>query len=252
MQLHTLNGHIQSIYLVEYSDKLMLLDGCCRADCDLVAHFITSELNRPLSDLKLIVVTHMHPDHAGGAHKLRAITGAKIATSNAPGHWYQGFDGIMMHITDILLARWVASRKGKKQGFMWYSRKLKADIYLPDGVSVPNFDEWQVHHSPGHTDRDICLHHLPSNMLYVADLMVKVKGKLIPPFPVFYPKRYLNSLLMLKTLKPDSLLLAHDGKIKFSEIDFNSLLQKAPSIPMTHWRSVKSKLQQVFKSPKGY
>ena len=71
-------------------------------------------------------------------------------------------------------------------------------------------------------------------------------------FPVFYPKRYLNSLLKLKTLKPDSLLLAHDGKIQFSDIDFNYLLQKAPSIPMTHWRSVKSKLKQVFKSSKAY
>lgn len=247
MQLHTLDGHIQSIYLVEYKDKLMLLDGCCRADCQSVIEYITDSLKRPLSDLKLIVVTHMHPDHAGGAAKLRNLTGAKIACSNVPGQWYQGVDGFMMHLTDILLARWVASRKGKKQSWMWYARYIKADYYLPDGVMLPHFEQWTVHHSPGHTDRDLCLFHQPSELVYVADLMVKVKGQLIPPFPVFYPRRYTNSLLMLKSLKPKTVLLAHDGAIPFSEIDFETLLAKAPQVPMTHWRSVKSKLKQALK-----
>ncbi len=77
MHIHTLEGYIQNIYLVEYPDKLMLLDGCCRADVDTVFDYITEQLKRPITDLKLIVVTHMHPDHIGGMTTDGAETFAK-------------------------------------------------------------------------------------------------------------------------------------------------------------------------------
>ena len=90
MKIHQLQGHIQSIYLVEYPKKLLLLDGCCRADISMLEQFITGNLGRSLTDLKLIVVTHMHPDHAGAAHKLRKITGCEIASANMSRQWYTG------------------------------------------------------------------------------------------------------------------------------------------------------------------
>ena len=62
-----LDGYIQSSYLAVYPDKLMLLDGGCRPDVALVLGYIKNTLKRPISDLKVVVVTHMHPDHAGGA-----------------------------------------------------------------------------------------------------------------------------------------------------------------------------------------
>ncbi len=40
----TLDGHIQSIYVAVYSDKLLLLDGCCRPDVPMVLDFIRFEL----------------------------------------------------------------------------------------------------------------------------------------------------------------------------------------------------------------
>ena len=129
------------------------------ADIRMLSDFITNTLSRSLSDLKLIVVTHMHPDHAGAAERLRIISGCKIATANVSGHWYKGFDGILMHITDILLAKWVAKRMGKPAKLVWYNRKLKADILLEDEQTLPGFDEWQVIYTQGHTDRDISLKH---------------------------------------------------------------------------------------------
>lgn len=65
MQLHTIKGYIQDIYLVEYPDKLLLLDGACRADIPHLKAFIEIELMRDFADLHTVVVTHMHPDHAG-------------------------------------------------------------------------------------------------------------------------------------------------------------------------------------------
>ncbi|MBV7316643.1 MBL fold metallo-hydrolase [Shewanella sp. NIFS-20-20] len=245
--LHRISGYIQTIYLVEYPDKLMLLDGCCRADIGLVCDFI-EHLGRPLSDLALIVVTHMHPDHAGGAHGLRKITGAKLVTADVKGHWYQGIDGFMMHLTDILLAKWVASRMGKPKRSLWYSRRLMADYRLHDGDSLPGFADWQVLHCPGHTDRDLALYHQGQSFVYIADLLVKVKGNYIPPYPLFYPNRYRNSLLKIQQINPRQLLLAHGGQVDLADINLDEITNSAPKVPVTHWRSVKAKTQRAMTS----
>lgn len=245
-RLHRLQGHIQTIYLAEHPQGLVLLDGCCRADVTEVCRFIREELKRALTDLKLVVVTHMHPDHAGGAARLKGKTGAKIVAADVPGHWYRGLDGIAMHLTDMALAAWVAKRMGRPLKWFWYSRNLRADVLLGDDSRLPGFPEWRVFHCPGHTDRDLALLHEEEGCIYVADLLVKVKGRYIPPFPLFYPNRYKSSLMKLKCLAPARVLLAHGGEASLEEIDLDRVLEQAPSVPMTHWRSVKAKLKQIL------
>jgi glyoxylase-like metal-dependent hydrolase (beta-lactamase superfamily II) len=247
MKLHHIDGHIQTILLAEYSDKLLLLDGCCRSDVIMLKQFITQNLQRPFSDLTLVVVTHMHPDHAGAANKLRKITGCKIATANVSGQWYSGLEGRIMHLTDIFLAKWVAKRMKKPRVNIWYSSQLNADYKLNDGEQLPGFSEWVALATQGHTDRDLSLHHLPTNKMYVADLIVKVKNKYIPPFPIFYPNRYRASLAKIITLKPQSIILAHGGEVILTDDDYQHLLELAPTIPKTHWRAVKAEFVKKFK-----
>jgi glyoxylase-like metal-dependent hydrolase (beta-lactamase superfamily II) len=189
----------------------------------------------------------MHPDHAGAANQLRKLTGCKIAAANVSGQWYSGIDGRVMHLTDILLARWVAKRMKKPSHKMWYTRQLRADLKQDDGESLPGFSDWIALSTQGHTDRDLSLHHLPTNKVYVADLMVKVKNKYIPPFPIFYPNRYRASLHKIMTLAPDTLILAHGGEVCLTKYDYQNLLNLAPKIPRTHWRSIKEKLKRSMK-----
>ncbi len=247
IKLHKLDGYIQTILLAEYTDKLLLLDGCCRADVSLIKHFITDTLQRPLTDLHLIVVTHMHPDHAGAAHKLRKITGCKIASANVKGDWYSGFGGKLMHLTDLLLTRWVASRKNQPQRWLWYSSKLSPDYKLNNNENLPGFDDWQAIETQGHTDRDLSLHHLPSNKIYIADLIVTTKKGFFPPFPIFYPERYRSSLKKIAKLNAKSIILAHGGEVELTPQDFEQVLAKAPTKPMTVWRSIKTKLKLSIK-----
>ncbi len=245
MQLHQFDGYIQQIYLVEHNQKLLLLDGCCRADVKPVLSYITQTLKLPVKSLEKVVVTHMHPDHAGGADKLRKITGCKLVGANVEGHWYQGIDGYFMHLTDMALARWVGKRIGKGKRKIRYARKLSFDILLNDQDAIPGFEEWRVLFTQGHTDRDLSVYHEESKQVYIADLLVSVKGQFIPPFPVFYPNRYKRSIAKLEALDVEHVLFAHGGKQQKSALDFPLINQLAPTEPQTHWRSVKKKL---FKS----
>ncbi len=246
INLHKLDGYIQTILIAEYTDKLLLLDGCCRTDVSTIKHFIVDTLQRPLTDLRLVVVTHMHPDHAGAAHKLRNISGCEIASANVEGQWYSGFSGKLMHISDIILTRWVANKINKKQHWLWYPSKLKPDYKLDDNDNLPGFKDWKVLATQGHTDRDLSLHHLPSNKVYIADLIVNTRRGFISPFPVFYPERYRNSVMKIARLNASSILLAHGGEVKLSQQDFEQILAKAPTVPMTLWRSIKAKLKKTI------
>lgn len=246
MKLHKLEGYIQSIYLVEYSDRLMLLDGASRADIATLQTFIEHDLGRPFGDLHTVIVTHMHPDHAGAAHRLRELTDCKIVSANVAGQWYRGLDGKLMHLTDIMLAKWVSGRLNKPHRRIWYSPYLRADIKLNDGDIVPGFDEWRVHFTQGHTDRDLSVEHIPSKKIYIADLLVKVKGQYVPPYPVFYPNRYRASIKKLQQLSPRRILLAHGGEISLTDSDYERVIASAPNVPVTHWRSVKNKFKKAL------
>ncbi|MEZ9337498.1 MBL fold metallo-hydrolase [Vibrio splendidus] len=248
MQLHTIKGYIQEMYLVEYPDRLLLLDGACRADIPHLRAFIKEELGREFSDLHTVVVTHMHPDHAGAAHKLRKLTNCNLVAANRDKNWYHGIDGILMHLTDLALARWMANRLGKPKANLWYSRKLKPDYKLSDGDSIPGFDDWLVLETPGHTDRDLSVYCPSHSVAYVADLMVEVKKKLILPFPIFHPNKYRESVSRIYGMQIDTLLVAHGGQVNLSKQAFEHLLMSAPRRPVTHWRVTKIKLKGLIKS----
>ncbi|USD65478.1 MBL fold metallo-hydrolase [Vibrio sp. SCSIO 43136] len=241
MKLHTIPGHIQSIYLAEYPDKLLLLDGGCRADIEPLVAYIENELGRSIHDLKAVVVTHMHPDHAGAANMLRQRYGTKIIAGDQPGQWYQGVAGILMHWMDLLLATYVASRKGSRFKNLWYSRHLFPDIKLGDGEVIPEFEDWQVWHTVGHTDRDLTLCHQPTRLLYVADLIVALKHKYVAPFPVFLPHQYRYSLKRVYEYQPQTLLLAHQGEMAFDQEAYEGLLKSSPRFRVTHWWVIRTK-----------
>lgn len=245
MKIHQIEGYIQCIYLIEYPHGLLLLDGCCKCDVPIVENFIVKNLNRPITDLKTVVVTHMHPDHAGGAHKFRQISGCTIASAKKNKHWYHGVNGILMHWIDVVLAMYVGRRLKRGIRNVFYSRKLTPDVKLAEGDHLPHFDEWAVLETPGHTDRCLSIYHQARSTVYVADLIIKLRSKFISPFPIFHPNKYRNSLLRIKQLSPQVIMLAHSGQLSMNDQDYDEMIKNAPNVPKTPLRAAISKFKQI-------
>ena len=121
-KIHTIEGYIQSLFLVEYPEKLLLLDSGCRSDVPVVHQFIEEELGRSIRDLALVVVTHAHPDHSGGAHYYQQRYGIPIAGTHEMNDWYKGISGIFTQFVDIFLTHYVAYKKKKSLQNIWFPR----------------------------------------------------------------------------------------------------------------------------------
>lgn len=236
-KIHFIRGYISDLYLAEYTDKILLLDGGSRADADKIVNFITKKLKRPINDLKLMVSTHKHPDHAGAAYIIRKKYNIPIAAYKEADQWYRGCSGRMQQNFDVLMARWVVKKKKKNPQHFKIPPILNPDILLDDNQQLPFFPDWQVIHAPGHTSHQIVLYHKQEKILYAADVILRVNGKCQLPFPVELKKFGELTLKKLSQLEIKTIILAHGGicqNINANEIFLSQIpkLNLKPKFPI--------------------
>ncbi len=226
--LHRIEGYIATLYLVEYQDKVLLLDGGARRDAARIEKFFARKLQRPLSDLQLMLVSHMHPDHAGGAPLLRRKFSIPIAAHFEIDRWYRGPSGAVQHLIDTVLGHYSARQQFGKLERAWYPRRLQPDFLLHDQEPLPLFPDWTAGRAPGHTLYDMVFYNAQERLLYAGDLIIRIGDKLVPPFPTLFPELMRATLKRLAELPVQKLLLAHGGivEIEDSYSFFTSLLSQ--------------------------
>jgi len=210
-KIHIYKGYVQNNFIVEYSDKILLIDGACRPDTELIAEYIKTSLKRDISDLKLTAVTHCHPDHAGAADLIRKKYNVPVAAPRDIDLWYSGIGGTIQHISDTLQSQFMAKQLNpdSKTESLFYKRILNPDYMLDDLSPLPFFGEWKAVYAPGHTSHNIMLFNESNRILYLADTIIDAKNKYLPPVPVLFPKALKQTLQKIKELKPELLLFAH-------------------------------------------
>lgn len=77
-----------AVYLIKTDEGLILLDGGMEESVPAIENNITA-LGFKLSDVKLMLATHAHYDHAAGLAKLKDDTGATFAASEADRAAYE-------------------------------------------------------------------------------------------------------------------------------------------------------------------
>jgi len=212
-KVHMFEGYIQQTPILEYKDKILIMDGGCRSDVASIIDYIKNVMNRPLSDVKLVIASHIHPDHAGGVSLFKRLFHFDTAAPLGINSWYSGLLGGIQHKIDIALGHYVASAHNYPFKFMYYPRFVKSEYILRDNASVLFFEDWIVYSAEGHTNHDVIFYNHDENILYAADVVLKVKNKLMFPIPVSFPEKIRKSIKFIRSLGADKIFLAHGGCI---------------------------------------
>jgi len=194
----------------------MLLDCGSVSDVDRLRDYLL-EIGSDPGRIALAVVTHMHPDHAGGALSVRRRYGVPLVAHRDADKWYRGGTGFIQHCLDCYMAQLVAFASGRRIRRVGYRRTLHADYSVVDGEHLPVFPDWTVVHVPGHTTHDLALFNMTAGILYCSDCIIHVGGKLNLPIPVFFRQMMKSSLARLAALGAALVIPAHGDPITMAD-----------------------------------
>jgi glyoxylase-like metal-dependent hydrolase (beta-lactamase superfamily II) len=181
---------------------------------------VLRELDAPIAR---IVITHFHPDHAGGGGDARAVTGAPVLQGARDYEHCERVWGrpdwserLTEFLTDNGLPEAIAAElRDEAQTFAPFIRFARDPEPLAEGDEV---DGWRVLELPGHADGHICL--LRDGVLVAGDHLL---GEVTPTVGLYPDSRpdplddYLRSLERTIELGPGLALPGH-GDIVFDPV----------------------------------
>src|SRR5437763_9980518 len=82
--VHTITDRFSmaNTYLI-HEEHLVVIDPGSELNVRLLSHYLQRFLQRVATDIDLIVLTHLHPDHTAGVEGLRQLCHAPVAASAA-------------------------------------------------------------------------------------------------------------------------------------------------------------------------
>jgi len=159
-----------------------------------------------LEQVRLVVLTHYHPDHTGGLASLVEATGAKVGAHLHETEKVSGGERAPSPFRDRLLA--TAAHPAMR---VLYGRAVEVDLVLANGDVLPLGLETRVVHTPGHTAGSISLLVPPRNALIVGDALQYRFRRLTPPASAVTqdPQKARESINRLAGLDFDTLCFSH-------------------------------------------
>ncbi len=166
-------------YLIN-DERIVVVDPGSELNVRLALHYLTQFLSRTPTDIDLIVLTHLHPDHTAGVDSLRQTYHVPVAASVVAqqlvetasegnrvlpsiSHFAgQVLPGALHHL-DLFPPH--------------YASQIKmVDLWLQNVAGLPFHPEWRVIASPGHTPESLCLYNPFTYELLCGDTLITLEG----------------------------------------------------------------------------
>ncbi len=171
-QLRALGSRVTALF---DGEAVVLVDAGGRGSLPLIAGGL-ERLGASIEQVRLIVLTHYHPDHTGGLAGLVNATGARVAAHRSEAAFING------ELPPPNPFRW--------RLLAWPTRpllpflrgpKVHVDHPLEDGDLLPLRPDIRVVHTPGHTPGSISLCVESTGALIVGDALQYRFRRLSPP-----------------------------------------------------------------------
>ena len=168
-----------NVYFLRSASRWALVDAGWAGDGPVIAGAAATVCGRD-GPPAVIVLTHVHPDHAGSARELARTWAAPVYVHPAELAIARG-DFEAMVASAGPLDRWVIlplmRAAGRRRRDALIARSSLADVVLglaPDGA-IPGLPDWEWIHSPGHTPGHVALFRSADRVLLSGDALVTVR-----------------------------------------------------------------------------
>jgi len=157
-----------------------------------------NDLGRTVDDVRRVVCTHGHPDHAGGA---RAFADLGVEVFMHPA------DAANLEVGFADAIR----RPSRGRIFAAMTPPLPSFTPLSDGGVLPVLGGLEVIHTPGHTPGSVCLFAAAPGVLFVGDVLQRRFGRVSFASGLYSddPAAARTSVQRLSRLRVKSIVFAH-------------------------------------------
>lgn len=163
--LHRVRGMMSVPHVLVDADGAVLLDAGFPGDAKRIRR-VMARVGVGPRDVRAILLTHGHIDHAGDLRELQAWTGApvyahRLERAHVEGRYpYSGFARV---------CGWLEEAGRLMTGY----RPGKIDVEIDDGDELPFWGGLRVVHLPGHTLGHCGFHSAKKDVLFSGDLWVR-------------------------------------------------------------------------------